>query len=52
VPGDIPAPSNGVFAGEPSAINGQDRAVYVWVRTTDQGDHSTLLEIGTAAPTG
>ena len=97
VPGDAPAPSNGVYAGEPTGtdpwesiwigsdfdpealraavrafgestgaryddlleqivynttIGGEDRAVYVWVRTTDQGDHPTLLEIGTAAPTG
>lgn len=97
VPGDIPAPSNGVYAGQPTAtdpwvsiwigsdfdparlrgavrefgeaigaaydatleqivynttISGEDRAVYVWVRTTDQGDHPTLLEIGTTPVDG
>ena len=30
-----------------TTVDGVEQGVYVWVRTTDVGDHSTLLEIGT-----
>ena len=33
-------------------VGGQISSVYVWVRTTDQGEYGTLLEIGTAEAEG
>lgn len=32
-----------------ATVDGAEMGVYVWVRTTDVGDHPTLLEIGTVA---